>query len=367
MRRVIAATVAVVLAVALTACGVSDPSQPFSVGVNCTIYNSPGPAATSVGHAGVDCPYTPSPSTSQSSSPSPSTSSSPSPSTSKSSTSSSLSPSPSPSQTQSGGQAVGAGLTGAVLTSMPSTIIKTAGTMLKDVEVTGALQIAASNVTLYDVQVDGTIDLAGSPSNTLLEHSSFHDMYSTDGFNGLTIDLSVSLGASGPNAQLTDYGANGKVYPASKLVITNSWFKPPAPTAAGSHMESLHLGGITGVDIENNILDMSAPNSTTAADETSVINIGESFQNPAWCSGVKLINNLLKADSSPPFYLAYVATSDPAVISGNQFVDPSKSSAASIWYPSSAYSPASLPKGGYVVPTGSGNTLNSQPLPLPTK
>jgi hypothetical protein len=246
----------------------------------------------------------------------------------------------------------------------------TAGTTLRNTRVHGSLYISASNVTIDNVEVQGDIYVnftpqgnlvSPVPANTVLQRVKATGIFS-NGFNGLTLDgVELTNQQNAPHAQLFNYADGAKTYPASNLTITNSWFHGILPSTTGAHMENLHIGGVQGALIKNNVFDMYSPDGARSLEYITANLVMESTMYNTFNSNITIDGNWFGGGG---YYQVYLNATGTNKVINNKFASDSPRFAG-VQYPPSAYGSSALPAGGYVKFTQAGNTLDGKPVSLP--
>ena len=244
------------------------------------------------------------------------------------------------------------------------------GTALRDTWVHGSVYISASNVTLDNVRVDGQIYVnftpqggmsSPVPSSITIHRSQAAGIFS-NGFNGLTLDgVELADQQDGPHAQLFNYAYNGVTYPASNLKIVNSWFHKVLPSTGAAHIENLHLGGVQGALIKNNVFELYSPDGTNTLQYFTANLAMEPAMYGVFNRDVTIDGNWFGGGG---YYEAYINAAGTNSVTNNKFSSDSPRFAG-IQYPPSAYNTASLPGGSYNKFTQSGNTLDGKAVSLP--
>jgi hypothetical protein len=260
---------------------------------------------------------------------------------------------------------------GLALTAVPGNVLLDKAQTYQDKHVQGSLYITGSSVTVRDVLVDGSVYVNLTPSggyvspvpgDVTVEHVTAANLY-TLGFKNLTLDwLELANTRDAPHAQIYSYyDPNSKItYPASGLVLENSWLHGVLPSDRPSHMENLHLGGVQGAVIRNNEFDLRAPDSTTLQSFTANVTL-DTTQAGRYNSDVTLTGNVFHGGS---YYQLYFAAVGHNVVSDNQFFSDSGIFRA-VLYPRSAYPADDQPQGGFPAFTQAGNTLDHKDVTLP--
>ena len=240
---------------------------------------------------------------------------------------------------------------------------------IANLHITGSLYITGSNVSITNVAVDGTVYINATPtggmvspvpSNVTLRRLSATNMFS-NGFDGLTLDAVQLVNThDGPHAQLFNYQANGVTYPASNLVIENSWFHGLLPSTTDAHVENLHLGGVQRALIRNNEFDMIAPDANTRQYITASVDL-ETQMYGVFNSDIVFADNVVRGGG---YYQLYFCAAGSNSVSGNRFYRSGNTALAAVQYPPSSYSSASLPNGRYVPFAQSDNELDNRPVSL---
>lgn len=251
-------------------------------------------------------------------------------------------------------------------------VVKRSGVSLSRRHVRGSLYITGSDVTVSDVVVDGNVYVNFTPQGGLVEpvpsdvrlvHVRATGIFS-NGFRGLTLDgVELVDQQDGPHAQLFNYAddAHGAVFPASRLVITRSWFHGVRPSTTEAHLENLHLGGVQGAVIRDNVFELYSPNGGGTQTQFTANVALEPQMYGVFNSDVVFDGNWLLGGGAYQLYFNAKGTNR---VTNNHFASDSPSFAA-VQYPPDAYVPDALPPGGYVAFAQSGNTLDGQPTDLP--
>lgn len=265
-----------------------------------------------------------------------------------------------------------AGPTAAPTTKRPVTWIKTSGTRLSQVHVQGNLYLSGNRITVENVVVDGDIVVNGSPqggiispvpADLVLRHVQARGIFS-NGFNGLTLDaVELTNQANAPHAQLFNYAdpSHNAVFPAKGLVIQNSWFHGVRPSTTTAHMENLHIGGVQGAVIRNNVFELRSPDGSNTQQYFTANLAMEPNMYGVFNSNFVIEGNWFRGGGAYQLYMNATGTSR---VSGNHFFSDSPTFAG-VQYPPDAYIQSALPSSGYVRFAQSGNTLDGKPLPLP--
>jgi hypothetical protein len=251
-------------------------------------------------------------------------------------------------------------------------VMKTDGSNISNLHITGNLYLAANNLTVTNVQVDGNIGLNSAPGgnyfypvkrNHSLSYVSARSVWSV-GLDTVTFDHCHFGNTADTFMQLADNKDSNHLLLADRLIIKNSLFDNlrPLPPGGGWHLEAIHLMGVTHVALINNVFDYRPPDQDTANYITATLNLGSS-NTPA--DSLALDGNWLYGGGWHQLYFL----SSAGVIKNNRFStyrSPDGSISSSIIYPGDAYNSADLqPYGGtYPEFQQSGNTLDGKPVSL---
>lgn len=238
-----------------------------------------------------------------------------------------------------------------------------AGERISNLVINGDLYLAADDITVENVKVNGDVKVNIGPGNIyFLPVKKNHTLINVDvqtvdnvGLDNLIIDRSRIRGV--PNTfhiQLSDYREpDGRYYKADRLILTNNLFDPPLPVPESSeaHLENLHLIGVTNAFIANNVFDMTAPDQRTLEHITATF-----FQQTVW--DVRNANAVIDGNYfyGGGYFQVYLFA-DNMKVTNNKFHSYPRMGA--VMYPPSAY------EGNFPEFEQSGNTLDGKPYTIP--
>jgi hypothetical protein len=265
-------------------------------------------------------------------------------------------------------------VTGSTLTPVNGNVSLTnSNVTYSNASISGSLYITGDNVTVTNVKVAGDVMINNTPlggvkypvpSNIKLNNVTATSVF-TVGFNGLTLNaVNLSYPRNAPQAQMYCYYDSTKklMYPASNLVIENSWMHGFLPSTNSAHLENLHMACVHGATITNNEFDLFAPDTNTLDHMTANVTL-DAEQFGAWNSNVVMRSNRIRGGSYYQLYFCSSGTTNE--VSNNYFNSKNNPIFAGIQFPPSGYSASTLPNGTYTKFVDSGNKLNGTAVTLP--
>jgi hypothetical protein len=251
--------------------------------------------------------------------------------------------------------------------------VRSSNLTLQNLQIDGDLVIdaPAADVTVVNVAVSGAIVINGDtpkatvhgkkvgivPHNIVLRHVDAH-RFEAVGFDGLTVEDSRFHDNAGTISQLARYSDRGFEWPATNLQITRSVFQGLGrlPADSQSHVEALHLMGVQGFTLSDDLFDATAPDQNTWKHITAALTLESAFEgvpNSGSIVGCRFVGG--------SYYQAYLWGATR--VDDNAFTtatSPDGLHRSSPMYPPAAYAPAKFPAFEQ-----QGNTLDGRPYTLP--